>query len=179
MFHERTRPAGKLLSSNTLRKERGTVQTMNVNAPAITASATPACAARADRAATMSAPLASFPESEAWVGEADPELEEELAAGDKTIVLVGAGLETAAAGVAGELEPEAGTLEVLFELEFPLPPGRYDGGATALDGSVRAPVPQGIGWPPGWVAFGAGTVPPVAEAMVKRPVQRRSVAFSG
>ena len=128
----------------------------------------------------MRALLASLPDSEDLpVESGEAELEDELTLGDTAArgALVGLGLDTTA-GVTEEAEPEAGTLEVLFEPEVLLPP-RYDGAGTALDGSVRAPVPQGIAWPPGWVAFGAGTVAPVAEAMVKRPVQRRSVAFSG
>ena len=71
-------------------------------------------------------------------------------------------------------EDEAGTAEVLFE---PVPP-RYDGGGTALEGSTRAPFPQGIPSPSGWVGFGAGTVVPLASAMAKRPVQRRSEALA-
>jgi hypothetical protein len=140
----------KLLSSNTLRKERGTVHTMNVKVLAMTASATPACAARADRAPSMRAPLASLPDSAGVLAEADgAELEEEMALCDTaaTGALVGPGLDTTA-GVTEEAEPDAGTLEVLFE-PVVLPPGRYDGAGTALDGSVRAAVPQGIAWPPG------------------------------
>lgn len=38
-------------------------------------------------------------------------------------------------------------------------------------GSVRAPIPQPIFWPSGWVVFGAATVSPEASAMVKRVVQ--------
>lgn len=72
-------------------------------------------------------------------------------------------------------EDEAGTAEVLFE---PVPPGRYDGGGTALEGSTRAPFPQGIPSPSGWVGFGAGVVVPLASAMAKRPVQRRSDALA-
>ena len=63
-----------------------------------------------------------------------------------------------------ELEPD----EDVLELE---PPLRYGGGATAFAGSVRAPVPQGIFLPSGWVALGGATVVPFALAMAKRPVQ--------
>jgi len=52
----------------------------------------------------------------------------------------------------GEAEPEA---EVPFE-----------------PGLTRAPLPQGIPSPSGWVRFGAGTVVPLVSAMAKRPVQR-------
>jgi len=151
---------------------------MNVKVLAMTASATPAWAARVDRAPSMRALLASLPDSAVVLAAA--ELEDELTVGDRAArgALVGPELDTTTAGVTEEAEPEAGTLEVVFEPEVVLPPGRYDGGGTALDGSVRAAVPQGIAWPPGWVAFGAGTVAPDAEAMVKRPVQRRSDAFS-
>lgn len=46
------------------------------------------------------------------------------------------------------------------------------GGGTALEASTRAPVPHGTGsLVPGWLALGAGTVWPLAEAMVKRVVQ--------
>jgi hypothetical protein len=108
-------------------------------------------------------------------GAAEPELEAVGAADDTAAargVLVVVDFESVEGATEGA-EPE-GAAEVLLP---PLPPGRYDGGATALDGSARAPVPQGIAWPSGWVAFGAGTVAPVESAMAKRPVQRRSVAF--
>lgn len=53
----------------------------------------------------------------------------------------------------------------------PVPPA-LAGAATALEGSTRAPTPHGTGsLVPGWVALGAATVWPVAEAMVKRVVQ--------
>lgn len=46
------------------------------------------------------------------------------------------------------------------------------GGGTALEASTSAPVPHGTGsLVPGWLALGAGTVSPEAEAMVKRVVQ--------
>jgi hypothetical protein len=152
---------------------------MNVNAPAMTASATPACAARAETAPSMSAPLESFPDDEAVLpvlaAGGEPELEAvattDVAAAAKGVLVVDFDSEE---GAREGAEPVA---EVLFVVVLPLPPGRYDGGGTALDGSTRAPVPQGIAWPSGWVGFGAGTVAPVESAMAKRPVQRRSVAF--
>jgi len=117
---------------------------MNVKVLAMTASATPACAARADRAPSMRAPLASLPDSAGALAEADgAELEEELALRDTAATGALVGELGTTAGVTEEAEPDAGTLEVLFEPVL-LPPGRYDGGATALDGSVRAAVPQGI-----------------------------------
>jgi hypothetical protein len=77
----------------------------------------------------------------------------------------------------GELDgtAEEAEGEVLFE---PVPPGRYNGAGTALEGSARAPVPQGIPSPSGWVRFGAATVVPFGNAMAKRPVQRRSEALA-
>ena len=73
-------------------------------------------------------------------------------------------------GAADEVEGE-----VVF---VALPPGRYDGAATAVEGSARAPSPQGIPSPSGWVESGGATVVPFGNAMAKRPVQRRSEAFA-
>jgi len=156
----------------------GPVHTMNVNAPAMTASATPACAARADTAPSMSAPL-ELDDADVPVpaGAGEPELEAVVTPDDTAAARGVAVVDTTAEeGVTEEAEPEAGTAEVPFELG--LPPGRYDGGGTALDGSARAPAPQGIGSPSGWVGFGAGTVAPVESAMAKRPVQIRSEALA-
>jgi len=144
LFHERTRPA-EAFKARTRYERRGTVYTMNVKVPAMSPSATPACAARADTVLSMSAPLAVFPDRAGWLVEADvSELEVVLTLDDTAArgALVGVALVTTTAGVTGEVEPEVEALEVLFELV--LPPGRYDGGGTTLDGSVRAPVPQGI-----------------------------------
>jgi len=44
------------------------------------------------------------------------------------------------------------------------------GGGTAFEGSARAPVPQGMGSPPGWFALAGGVVAPLDEAMVNRVV---------
>lgn len=61
------------------------VHTMNVNAPATTASTTPACAERADMALSICAPLASFPDRAGSLGEADePDELEEVEAPDGT-----------------------------------------------------------------------------------------------
>lgn len=71
---------------------------------------------------------------------------------------------------------------VLFELVpggVVFPPLRYRGAALAVDGSMRAPVPQGMGSPSGCFGFGAGTVLPVESAIVKRPVQVREVGAAG
>jgi hypothetical protein len=42
---------------------------------------------------------------------------------------------------------------------------------VASEGSVSAPVPQGMGEPSGWVLLVGGVVVPSAAAMAKRPVQ--------
>jgi len=142
--------------------------TIKVNAPAMTASAKPACAARADTAPSMSAPL---------VLELPFDAAAELVAEDPAPEAAEASDGTAVEGDRdADKEDDAvrGVAEVLFEGE---PPGRYDGGGAALEGSVSAPLPQGIPWPSGWVRFGAATVVPVLSAMAKRPVQRRSVAL--
>jgi hypothetical protein len=153
---------------------------MNVNVPAMTARATPACAARADTAPSMSEPLelltdgvteppvllAAAGESDEGVVGSDENPDEDMAM--ETIVATLVGVDAK-----GENE---GPLEVDVEegaFELTLPPLRYGGAATALVGSVRAPFPQGIGWPSGWLALGGGTVAPVASAMAKRPVQVR------
>ena len=97
------------------------------------ASATPACAARADTAESMSAPLELPLDAIALpaelVAEGEPEPEGVVASDG-----------TAAAGDwegtmkedDAELRPEEGVAEVTFE---PEPPGRYDGGGVALEGS--------------------------------------------
>lgn len=141
-----------------------TVHTMTVNAHAIAASATPACAALADKAPSIRAPLElpldAFGLPADWVAEGDPELE-------------------AVVPEDGNWELD-GTAEVEGEVPLkPVVPGRYDGAGTALEGSARAPVPQGIPSPSGWVRFGAATVVPFGNAMAKRPVQRRSEALPG
>jgi len=66
---------------------------------------------------------------------------------------------------------EAGTMTDADEET--LPPGAVPAGAaTALEGSTRFPVPQGIGsFDPGCWAFAGGVVAPVADAIVKRVVQ--------
>jgi hypothetical protein len=103
--------------------------------------------------------------------EGDPELET-VVVSDGTAAT--GELELDGTAKEGEAEPEVGAAEVPFE---PVPPGRYDGGGTALEESTRAPLPQGIDSPSGWVGFEAGAVVPLASAMAKRPVQRRSEAL--
>ena len=49
----------------------------------------------------------------------------------------------------------------------------HEGAATAVLGSVSAPVPQGIACPSGCVALGGETVEPSAPARAKRVVQVR------
>jgi len=54
----------------------------------------------------------------------------------------------------------------------PTPPPPLGGGGAALEGSTRAPTPQGIGslvW--GWRALAGGVVAPVGSAIVNRVVQ--------
>jgi len=150
--------------------------TTKVNAPAMTANAKLAGAARADTAprtrAPLELPLAAALPTEA-VAEDDPESEGvELPRGNFVPALPGG---VAEAGETEEAEPDAAD-DVLFEVvPLPVPPGRYEGGGTALDGSARAPLPQGIAEPSGCFGFGAGSVAPLEDAMVKRPVQVRSV----
>jgi len=60
--------------------------------------------------------------------------------------------------------PELGTAA-------PVPPAEA-GAGTALLGSARFPVPQGMAaLVPGWVGLEGGVVSPEAEAIVKRVVQ--------
>lgn len=175
LFREQTRPAEAIKLEHGYQEGWGTVQTMNVNAPAMTASATPPCAARAETAPSVSAPLVLFPDvGGAELAAAGEPESVEVPDGTATRgVLAEAEVDTATTGGAAE---EDGAGMVAFGLALPLA-GRYDGGGTALDGSTRAPLPQGIAEPSGWVAFGGGTVAPVASAMAKRPVQRRSDAL--
>ena len=59
------------------------------------------------------------------------------------------------------------------------PPERYEGTATAVEGSASAPVPQGMAEPSGWEAFAGSVVLPSAPEMVKRVVQARAETFVG
>jgi len=76
-------------------------------------------------------------------------------------------------GLAGEVN------EIEADDEAPLgdasPPPKL-GAATAVEGSTRAPLPQGMAsFEPGWVALGGGTDWPLGEAIVKRVVHALSV----
>jgi len=152
---------------------------MNVKVPAMTARATPACNARADTAPSTSV----LPELELELLRAD-------GVGSGSLVLLAAADESDEPdeGVAKTndiLDEDVVATRVIVEdiaevdmddvdveaFELTLPPVRYGGAATALVGSVRAPVPQGIASPLGWLALGGGTITPVASAMAKRPVQ--------
>jgi hypothetical protein len=118
----------------------------------MTASATPACAARADTALSMSAPLVLPFDATALPAELTEEGDPEL---------------DAVVGPAGKAATDFdGTAEDELEEEEEVVPFE------------RAPMPQGMPSPPGWVRFGAATVVPVASAMAKRPVQRRSDALA-
>jgi len=57
---------------------------------------------------------------------------------------------------------------VVVPIALLLPP---EGAGVAEDGSVSAPIPQGIDCPSGCVVLGAATVLPLASAMAKRVVQ--------
>ncbi len=48
-----------------------------------------------------------------------------------------------------------------------------------MEGSTRAPVPQGIFWPSGSVSFSGSTVLPSAPAIVKRVVHKRFFGAAG
>jgi hypothetical protein len=157
----------------------GADYTKNVNVPAMTAKAIPACAACADTVPSLSAAPELLEDVEDVV----------LACAAKPVpvpVVLSDGVAMAGTDATMEEEEEESATEgvaltildgeVLFE---PVPvvvvlPVRYDGAGTAVDGLTRAPVPQGIFSPSGWVWLGAGTVAPVEVAMVKRPVQSLS-----
>jgi hypothetical protein len=124
----------------------------------MTERATPACAARMDAAPTTS-PLAELLLLVLVViaGELD-----KVSEGDTVDeVLLTAVLE----GVA-----EEDTLVVFVGTVALVLTERYEGAGTAVDGSVSAPVPQGIASPLGWFAFAGGTVAPVELAMANRVV---------
>lgn len=99
-----------------------------------------------------------------WAARDDEAVEE---VGTRVIPLL---LERAAA----ELEETTGGVPavepVLAEAEVLLPAAPRTGAGVALEGSTKAPVPQGIASPPGCVAFSGSTVLPVASAIVKRVV---------
>ena len=78
-------------------------------------------------------------------------------------------LETGAAEVDATEEeaPPAVEPPVVAEVVLAVP---RTGAGVALEGSTKAPVPQGIGSPPGCVAFSGSTVLPLASTIVKRVV---------
>lgn len=78
---------------------------------------------------------------------------------------VDATIETVA--VTAETEDDAAS-DVLGAAELP----DSVGGGLASAGLVSAPVPQGMAWPPGCVAWGGGVVFPVVSAIAKRVVHR-------
>lgn len=53
---------------------------------------------------------------------------------------------------------------------------RYEGAATAVEGSTSAPTPQGMAWPSGCVVLGAATTFPSVLPMANRVVQVRLAA---
>jgi hypothetical protein len=129
----------------------GINHTRNVNVPAIAAKATPACAARADTVPRTSAPPELLPDE-------DEEVPVEVASGAeaaRSVEVSEAGMKLGPAKeVAGSTVPEEGAAEVLFEPvpgEVVFPPLMYGGAGLAVDGSTRAPVPQGIFSPSGCV----------------------------
>ncbi len=146
------------------------VQNTNVNVAAMTARATPACAARVD--------VDELPVLLEAGGEPDEVLDRRLEVDRvEDVVLNPLVLEVdtpVVEGMMGEDAPVAGVDEPGVVLL--LPPVRYDGAATALEGSASAPVPQAIGCPLGWAEFGGGTVTPVESAMANRPVHERFCA---
>jgi len=150
------------------------VQNKNVNVAAITARETPACAARVDTS-PRSPPAELFLTAEPALLEAAGVLDEREVDRVDSVVLA----------TVLEVVVEVVTEDALLAdgdetgVELLLPPGRYDGGGTAVDGSTSAPVPQGIGCPLGWFAFGGGTVAPVELAMANRPVHVRFVGAAG
>jgi hypothetical protein len=89
------------------------------------------------------------------VGGRDEELDELAVVGATGVEL------TLVAGATAGVDPEA-----LLK-----PDAAKLGAGTAVEGSTRAPTPQGMGSPEsGWVALGGGVVWPVEDAMENRPV---------
>lgn len=157
---------------------RMAVQNTNVNVAAITARATPACAARVD-----TVPMS--PPAELLVVDVDGLLGVSVVAGVRDEVLDKREVDDVGDVVLRPFVLEVDGPEEEMPEEVPLVPGgdkdepvvlppvMYDGAGTAFDGSASAPVPQGICCPLGWAAFGGGTVAPAASAMANRPVHVR------
>lgn len=71
-----------------------------------------------------------------------------------------------------ELRDEEGADGAGADPDEELLPAEALGAATALEGSTRLPIPQGMGsFDPGWVGFAGGVLTPAAEAIVNRVVQ--------
>jgi hypothetical protein len=151
--------------------ETDPVYTRNVNVAAITANATPACAARPDTAPSANAPPELLPDDVVVL----PVVPVAAAAAPEGVRVVESDAEATRGVLAGAFDGttegrttalERGTAEPV-PVEVVLPP---PGAGTAFDGSTREPLPHAIGSPSGWFALGADTVLPVASEMVKRPV---------
>lgn len=103
------------------RYEEGMNHTKNVNVPAITANATPACAARADTVPSTSAPPELLPDDEVeefpveLAAAAKPELVLVLTPDEEEILGVEMELDGATEEVAESTTLEEGAAEVLFE----------------------------------------------------------------
>ena len=132
----------------------------------MTERATPACAAR-----PITSPSAELLLVVLVVTAGEPDEAPEAPEGDtvEELIVLSFVLE-------GVTEEEDDTLVVFVAVVMFLPPVRYGGAATAVDGSASAPVPQGIASPSGWVAFGGGVVAPDELAMANRPVHERFAA---
>jgi len=101
-------------------------------------------------------------------------LEAEGVEEEATVTKLGKLEGVAVTGVELELLAEVTTGPVTDTL---LPPSVASklGGGTAVEGSTRAPTPQGMSAPDsGWVAFAGGVVWPEEEAMAKRVVHALS-----
>jgi len=132
--------------------------------PAMIDNATPACAARVDTVPSTSAPPELLPDV---VFPVPAEVVGAISTAE-AVTVVKPDCETAKGVLDGEFDCtaaegtmatlETGAAEVPFvavPFEVVLLPA---GAGTALDGSTREPVPQGIFSPSGWVWLGAGTV---------------------
>jgi len=151
------------------------VQNKNVKVAAITARETPACAARVDTSPRSPPAELFFADAPALLEAAGGVLDGREVDRVDSVVLATV-LEVVVEEVTEDV-PLADGDETGVELL--LPPGRYDGGGTAVDGLTSAPVPQGIACPLGWFAFDGGTVAPVELAMANRPVHVRFVGAAG
>lgn len=143
------------------KNEKETNHSRNVKVNAAAPSATTLCQARES---TTSPSALLVP-----VGALDDEVTEpplsELLSDE---VVAGVGVDDAEVeDVTSELDEmeETGRTELALALDPPIV-----GGATASEGSTRAPLPQGMGSPLGCFASVGGVLCPVASAIVKRVV---------